>query len=166
MKDCELTFLVHAECLTDEAIDRLGADLDVVCGETAYGDGFVTLTWSADSALEAVRSASRALEADYGVRIIELGRDLVNQAEIAVRTGTTRQAVHHWIRGVRRKGGFPRPFDPTNGLWLWGEVHDWALQNGLALDDADMAYPTRAEHDAAAVELRSGAERPEAAGAA
>lgn len=141
----ELKFIVDALTLTDETVDALGATEDVLCGGTGYGDGFVTITAAAESAREAVQVALAKLRL-VGLRVFSLQRDLVSISAIAERTGATRQGVHHWVRGNRRSA-FPAPFDPVNGLWLWGEVQRWALAEGIAVDDADVRYPSRGDHD-------------------
>lgn len=156
MGSYELKFVVESDCLTDQVIDNLGESQDVVCGQTGYGDGFVIITAEAESARAAIRSACTLLQVDFGIRIIELQRDLVGMAEIAARTKQTRQSVHHWISGKRRGGEFPRPFDPTNSLWLWSEVRDWAVGQGIETDDPGMSYPSRSDHDWASVAISSG----------
>ena len=156
MKSFELTFLVDPETLTDDVIDALYDQYDCLAGGRPHSStAFVTLTITGVDAMQAVRSGWGALCAQ-GLRVLDVDRDLVDVAEIAARTGTSRQAVHHWIKGTRRDG-FPQPFtDAGRGLWLWAEVHSWAQRNSIAVEDPDMAYPSRDDHDEASLLVRNG----------
>lgn len=151
MPEFELKFIVEASTLTDAVVDVLGESEDVLCGGTGFGDSFVTITIAAPTARHAIADAHRRLRAQ-GLEVVCLQRDLVSGSEIAARTGQSRQGVHLWTTGKRRTG-FPSPFDPVNALWLWGEVHSWALRNGVTVEDPDMTYPTREEHDWAGLAL-------------
>ena len=57
---------------------------------------------------------------------------LVSAAEIAERTGLSRQAVTNYVKGQRGKG-FPVPvarFDTASPLWRWLEVARWLQSAG------------------------------------
>lgn len=151
----ELKFIVDTATLTDAVVDGLGETEDVLCGGTGYGDSFVIITEEGESAHDAIRRACVKLQVN-GLIVRDLQRDLVTASQIAQRTGLTRQAVHHWMRGTRRGGAFPSPFDPTNGLWLWGEVQRWAMDTGMPVDDAGVRYPSRADHDRAGMSIDCG----------
>lgn len=155
MPSYELKFIVDSDTLTDEVVDQLGENEDTLCGGTGYGDSFVIITTSGGSARDAIRDARTRLQG-LGLTVRDLQRDLVTASQIAERTGQTRQAVHHWIRGTRRGADFPRPFDPTNGLWFWGEVQQWAIEKGVPVDDGDVAYPSRIDHDRASLAIAGG----------
>lgn len=155
MPSYELKYIVDTETLTDVVVDELGETEDVLCGGTGYGDSFVIITEVGQSALDAIRRACVKLQV-AGLVIRDLQRDLVTASQIAQRTSQTRQAVHHWIRGARRGGDFPAPFDPTNGLWLWGEVQRWAIDKHIPVDDSGLSYPSRADHDRASLSIACG----------
>lgn len=160
MSDYELTFLVDPATLSDDVIDQLYDQYDCLAGGRPHGGAaFVTLTVPAPDAMSAVRSGWGVLHG-LGLCVLDLDRDLVDVAEIARRTNTTRQTVHNWIKGARR-GNFPRRFtDAGNGLWLWGEVHAWALDQGVAVEDPAMSYPGRDDHDEASTLVRNGWDSP------
>lgn len=92
------------------------------------------------AAVEAIRALSRA-----GIGFTRLVPDLVDRAEIAERTGKTRQAVGNWVRGERRTGvPFPAPY--ANDMWLWGDLTPW-LSATSQYDDL-VSYPSIEEHTA------------------
>lgn len=154
MFDYEITFLVDPETLTDAAIDALYDAHDCLAGGRPHGGSFVTLTVDARNAEAAINSGWMTLR-QHGLRVLDVDRDLVDVAEIATRTNSTRQAVHNWINGARRDG-FPPVFtDAGKGLWLWGEVQAWALEQGIHVEDADMRYPSRDDHDRGSLLVRN-----------
>lgn len=154
MNDYELTYLVDPETLTDTAIDTLYDAHDCLAGGRHHGGAFVTLTVEARNAEAAINSGWMTLQ-QHGLRVLDVDRDLVDVTEIATRTNSTRQAVHNWINGARRDG-FPPVFtDAGKGLWLWGEVQAWALEQGIHVEDADMRYPSRDDHDRGSLLVRN-----------
>lgn len=65
------------------------------------------------------------------VRVV--GEELVSQADIAARTGKSRQAVNHWIRRDAATSGFPAPAygaETRSPLWRWADVATWWAENG------------------------------------
>jgi hypothetical protein len=79
---------------------------------------------------KAVLSAIRAIESICGrVRVkVETEDDWLTAAEIAERTGRSRQNISQLIRGERGPGGFPVPAvrrDARNPLWSWEDVWAW-----------------------------------------
>ncbi len=98
------------------------------------------------SAMEALRNLLRRIgEAAPALRLLRLDPDLVGGADIAERTGHTRQNVQQWINGERNGD---RPFPPPEGsagrslVWRWGEVNAWLRPLGL---DDQTVRPTREE---------------------
>jgi hypothetical protein len=97
---------------------------------------------------KAVLSAIRGIESAGGrVRVVsvETEDDWLTAAEIAERTGRSRQNVSQLVRGDRGPGDFPSPAarrDARNPLWSWEEVRTWFAR--YAPGDA----PTRPEHPA------------------
>ncbi len=79
---------------------------------------------------DAVFSAIEAIEqAGLGARAVHLEPDdLVTMAEIADRTGRTRESVRLLIAGERGPGRFPSPathFKSRQRMWRWQEVATW-----------------------------------------
>ena len=73
---------------------------------------------------------AEAIEAAIpGARVVHLEPDdLVTMAEIAHRTGRTRESVRLLVKGERGPGGFPPPathFKTRNTMWEWQEVAAW-----------------------------------------
>lgn len=53
--------------------------------------------------------------------------DLVSAADIAERTGRSRQSISALIKGTRGPGGWPRPVagNVRSPLWRWSDVASW-----------------------------------------
>ena len=77
----------------------------------------------------AMLSAVADVESVPGVRVARVAdAGLVSMAEIAARTGRTREGVRLLVNGSRGPGGFPPPVtDPRSRyrLWRWFEVERW-----------------------------------------
>lgn len=159
MTDYEITYLVDPETLTEDVVDDLYDTYDCLAGGRPHGRAFVTLTVAASNAEAAIKDGLGTLQ-QHGLRVVDVDRDLVDVAEIARRTNTSRQTVHNWINGARREG-FPPVFtDAGKGLWLWGEVQQWAIDQAVHIEDPDMRYPSRSDHDQASFHVRHGWGRP------
>lgn len=93
-------------------------------------DGVVRVSFSrrASSFAEAVHRALRDLRGcGLAAARIET-EELVSAAEIAERTGRSRESVRLLVAGRRGPGGFPRPVHTAGGrfrLWRWPEVERW-----------------------------------------
>lgn len=124
--DFELTI---QGALTDARLDAL---VDAGCDDATFatkGDlTFADFTREAPTMLDAIISAIRAIETVDGLEVLHVDPDeLVWAAEIAQRTGRTRQSVDQLIKGQRGPGGFPSPATHAtrNPLWRWSEVETW-----------------------------------------
>ncbi|NBM14775.1 AlpA family transcriptional regulator [Streptomyces sp. GC420] len=98
------------------------------------------------NAVEAAhRLVARLRRALPGLRIVRLDPELVGVADIAERTGRSRQNVLQWADGARHAD---RPFPEPEGavgrslVWRWAEVNQW-LQ-GIGAGDGSAA-PLREE---------------------
>ncbi|MFI6465545.1 helix-turn-helix transcriptional regulator [Streptomyces sp. NPDC050528] len=145
--DYDFTFVVSGVDVDDQAaVDVLRDRCDALLAR-AGGVDLLSITSSADTAVEAALiAASAARAAVPQLRVCRLDRDLVGVHEIADRTGRSRQNVSQWIAGERKTqaGAFPAA-EGTVGrsqAWLWSEVNSWLALHGL---DDGAAYPTRAE---------------------
>ena len=118
--------------LTNEFEDAV---FETYQGDAGLGvaDGIAVLDFlerDANSAQEAILSAVEAIEkAGIGARVIRVEPDdLVTAAEIADRTGRTRESIRLLAAGKRGPGGFPSPVRGTSTkarLWRWIDVLAW-----------------------------------------
>lgn len=132
MRTYEFTLLVEgADLQTDEVQDALfeaGCD-DSTIGVNA-GVQHLHFDREASSLAEAIVSAITAVEqAVVGARVVRVAPDeYVSMAEIAARTGRTRESVRLLATGDRGPGDFPPPAaraDQRVKLWRWAEVATW-----------------------------------------
>ncbi len=83
----------------------------------------------APTLLAAITSAVTQAESVADIHVIRVeGEELVSQADIAERTGRSRQAVNHWIKRDADTSGFPGPAYGTSTrspLWRWADVQAW-----------------------------------------
>lgn len=115
---------------SDEVIDAL---FDAGCDDALVGraDGIQYLDFDreADSLEDAVLSAVAGIEQVDGVEVVRIAdAGLVSMADIAARTGRTRESIRLLISGERGQGGFPAPVtDPRSRYRLWriSEVEQW-----------------------------------------
>lgn len=116
---------------TDEALNALAeAGCDDATVGSSGGVQHLDFDREASSYLAAVLSAVDDVEtAVPGVRVVRvLPDEYVTLAEIAQRTGRTRESVRLLSIGERGPGGFPPPAArgaERNKLWRWAEVASW-----------------------------------------
>ena len=128
----EFTLILEgADVLDEEAADAL---FEAKCGDATFGEvdacQYADFTRRARSLAEAVGSAKRAIESAVpGVRVIRVEpEDLVTAADIAERTGRSRESVRLLIAGQRGPGGFPAPVSHLKSrgrIWKWADVVRW-----------------------------------------
>lgn len=134
----------------DEATSDLlfEAGLDDAAVTAFDGHPALDVDRDAPTLLEAIASATTQAETVAGIRVLRVeGEELVSQADIAERTGRSRQAVNHWIKRDANSSGFPQPAHGASSrspLWRWTDVQDWlggvaAPMNG----DESLPLPTR-----------------------
>lgn len=131
MSSYQFTLIVEGPDLqSDAAMDVLfenGCD-DALVGRTD-GIQYLDFDREAPSPETAILSAIADLERLPGVEVIRLaGGGLVSMADIAARTGRTRESVRLLVTNERGPGGFPAPVtDPRTRyrLWRWSEVRRW-----------------------------------------
>ncbi len=119
---------------SDELIDAL---LEAGCDDALVGraDGvqFIDFDRDADTLEEAVLSAVADLESIDGIEVIRIAdAGLLSMADIAARTGRTRESVRLLVTGERGPGGFPPPVtDPRSRYRLWrsDDVNEWFRSN-------------------------------------
>jgi predicted DNA-binding transcriptional regulator AlpA len=122
-----LDVLFEAGC-DDAVVGRLGAIQ------------YLDFDREAETFADAVLTAAEAVEAAVPeARVVHLAPDeLVTMAEIAARTGRTRESVRMLISGDRGAGDFPTPathFKRRQRMWRWQEVAAWFAQRS---DDIEL----------------------------
>ncbi|TQN33209.1 hypothetical protein FHX37_3213 [Haloactinospora alba] len=146
MFEYEFTFVLDGITLDDEdTVRALTDELDPVLF-SVHGTVHMTVAGEGpDATAAALATAERARRLAPGLRLLRLDRDIVGVADIAERTGRSRQNVNQWVNGTRHgETPFPAP-EGTAGrhpVWLWSEVNDWLRRYGI--DDGENR-PTRAE---------------------
>ena len=125
------TLIVDGPDIQDETlIDALfeaGCD-DGLVGR-AEGIQYIEFDREATDLDAAVLSAVADVEQVAGVRVARIAdAGLVSMADIAARTGRTREGIRLLVAGARGPGGFPPPVtDPRSRyrLWRWSDVEPW-----------------------------------------
>ncbi|MBI4729866.1 MAG: hypothetical protein HY775_10275 [Acidobacteria bacterium] len=137
--------LVVDDKVDTEGANRLfeaGADDGVPeSGPRGHSIGFDR---EAPSFREAVLSAIKNVEeAGFEVRRVEPD-DLVSAADIAERTGRSRQSISALTNGTRGPGNWPRPVagNVRSPLWRWSDVAAWfeAFDASQAVDRKAAAF--------------------------
>ncbi len=133
---------------SDAVIDALyGAGCDDALIGRADGIQYVEFDREAVGVLEAVLSAVADIERVDGVKVVRIAdAGLVSMADIASRTGRTREGVRLLVTGARGPGGFPPPVtDPRSRyrLWRWSDVERWLAasfgEETVAMEDHALA---------------------------
>ena len=113
--------------LSDEDADRLfeAFDEEVAVEEGPRGH-FVGFQREAPSFLDAALDAIEEVIA-LGLEPLAVEDELVSMADIAERTGRSRQSVSMLVSGKRGPGGFPRPVagNVRSPLWHWADIASW-----------------------------------------
>ena len=114
------------ESVVDSLFEAGCDDALVGCTDSVQ---FIDFDREAASLDDAVLSAVADVERVPGVQVVRMaGAGLVSIADIAARTGRTREGARLLVAGTRGPGGFPPPVtDPRARyrLWRWGDVERW-----------------------------------------
>ncbi|MCC7476767.1 MAG: helix-turn-helix transcriptional regulator [Pirellulales bacterium] len=129
--------LTGVDSVTDEAVNKLyenGCDDATI--SVRSGRVYTTFARRASSIKDAILSAIKDVrEAGIGADVLRVDEcNLVTQAEIARRTGRSRQQINQFIAGTRGPGGFPGPachICDDHPLWYWCEVSYWLWENDM-----------------------------------
>ncbi|MCL1898738.1 MAG: hypothetical protein FWG16_07970 [Micrococcales bacterium] len=83
----------------------------------------------------------------YGITVIRLDLDLVNQSSIAARCEVSRAAVSQWVSDARLHNPFPKPHTVVNGpIWAWSDINEWLRRTGKqCFDDSCSPNPVQVE---------------------
>jgi len=141
----QFTLIVDGPDLQHEA--HVNALFEAGCDDATVGRmgaiQYLDFDRETESFADAVLGATEEIEnAGLGARVVHLEPDdLVTMAEIAERTGRTRESVRLLISGQRGPGRFPTPathFKNRRRMWKWQEVAAWfseALGEPQAIGD-------------------------------
>lgn len=143
----EIAFVT--ESLVDAADERIDRVAEFIPNLVVSSDGELTLMTTlvrGSDAIEAGVTGARAIESS-GIRVIRTYQDLVTRQDVADRLSVTRQAVGNWVRGERHDDApFPAPVSlVAGGVWLWGDVAEWARERGFQMDQ--IQYPSLTDHN-------------------
>jgi predicted DNA-binding transcriptional regulator AlpA len=117
---------LHDE-IDDQDADRLYEMFDE---EISIEDGpkghFVGFDREAESFLDAVLDAVAEV-IELGFEPLAIEDELVSMADVAERTGRSRQSVSMLVSGQRGSGNFPRPVagNVRSPLWHWADIAAW-----------------------------------------
>jgi hypothetical protein len=142
----QFTLIVEGPDLQDE--DRVEALYVAGCDDATIGrvgtTQYLDFDREAETLADAVFEATKTIEtAVPGARVVHVEPDdLVTMAEIAERTGRTRESVRLLINGERGPGRFPAAvthFKARNRMWQWQDVAEWFVDElGEPSPDADV----------------------------
>ena len=133
MTTYQFTLIVEGSDLqADHLIDALyEADCDDALVGRVDGIQYLDFDREASSTEDAILSAVADVERLDGVQVARIAdAGLISMAEIATRTGRTRESVRLLVAGERGPGEFPSPVtDPRSRyrLWRWSEVERWFI---------------------------------------
>lgn len=138
--ECEHDFVLvlgGVTNLTMEIADALFvAGCDDATPSLRSGRLYLTFSRVAPTLKEAILSAIRDVgKAGIGASVLRVDDcQLATQAEIARKTGRSRQMIHQYMRGIRGPGNFPPPachITDSAPLWYWCEVAAWLWENSM-----------------------------------
>jgi hypothetical protein len=122
----EFRILVHDPITDDDAnrlFETLPDDPAIETGPKAHAIGFDR---EGDNLLDLILDAVAQI-ISAGLEPVAVEDELVTAADIAERTGRTRQSISMLISGDRGPGGFPLPAagHVRSPLWRWADVAGW-----------------------------------------
>ena len=143
MKAYGFTLIVEGTDFLDD--DTVDAVFEAGCDDATVGvsNGIPCADFDreAPSIEEAALSAIADIESVDGIEVVRIAdAGLLSIAEIAARTGRTRESVRLLVEGKRGPGGFPPPVtDPTrrHRLYYWPEVARWFESTGVGRAASD-----------------------------
>ncbi|MDE0700697.1 MAG: hypothetical protein F4Y27_08245 [Acidimicrobiaceae bacterium] len=129
----EFEFMLVVEGADPQSDEVANALYEAGCSDALIhscdGIDYLDFAREAESLEEAVLSAVADIESVDGLKVVRLAdAGLVSMANIAERTGRTREIVRLLVAGERGPGGFPPPVtDPRARYRLWRaiEVEQW-----------------------------------------
>ena len=144
------TLVLHADNMDPAVLEDTIYDAGCDDALLLHRDGVPYLDFDreAESLMEAILEAiAEVHRAGPGIEVLRVEPDdLVTAADIANRTGRTKESIRLLVGGQRGPGGFPAPvrgIDQRTRLWRWAEVVPWLVRHGAlanpseALDEAN-----------------------------
>ena len=143
METYSFTLIVEGTDFMDD--DIVDAAYEAGCDDALLGvsNGVPCADFSreAPSLEDAALSAIADIESVDGIEVIRIAdAGLLSIAEIAARTGRTRESVRLLVEGKRGPGGFPPPVTHPgrrHRLWYWPEVARWFETTGVGRASGD-----------------------------
>jgi len=132
MKTHRFTLVVEGPDLQDDRV--VDALFEAGCDDATVGRlgavQYLDFDREAETLADAVFGATEAVEAAVpATQVVHLEPDeLVTMAEIAQRTGRSRESIRLLANGERGPGGFPPPathFKSRSRMWEWHAVATW-----------------------------------------
>lgn len=133
--------LTGIDSVSDAEVNALyGAGCDDATVSVRSGRVYITFSRTASSLKDAIMSAiADVTSANIGAEVLRIDScNLVTQAEIARRSGRSRQVINQYILGTRGPGSFPPPacnICDDAPLWYWCEVSYWLWENNMVKED-------------------------------
>lgn len=133
--------LTGIDAVSDVEVDALFvAGCDDATVSVRSGRVYMTFSRTSPSLKDAILSAiADVSSASIGAEVLRIDScNLVTQAEIARRSGRSRQVINQYILGTRGPGGFPPPacnICDEAPLWYWCEVSYWLWENNMVKED-------------------------------
>lgn len=140
------TFMVTIDGLDVEDDEAAEALIHAGCDDASIGSiddtCFMDFDREAPCLTAAIASAIRQIESVPGLRVDALVNDsaLVSMADIARRTGRSREGIRLLVNGERGTGGFPAPVTDPNGhnrMWESDAVARWMADYAGTFMDTD-----------------------------
>jgi hypothetical protein len=135
----EWTFRLDLVGLDTDDDARLDALYEAGCDDATFatdaGGVYAVFHRPASTPEQAVLSAIRSVEGVGGsIHVVRVAveDDWLTAAEIAERTGRSRQNIGQLVRGERGPGGFPAPVarrGARSPLFSWAEVQGWLTRH-------------------------------------
>jgi transcriptional regulator with XRE-family HTH domain len=144
MKSYEFTLVLHGAAeptrALEDALFQSGCD-DATLSRR-HGVLQLEFARDAESLKDAILSAiADVRRAEAGVVVAQVDEShLVTQAEIARRSGRSRQSINQLVSGERGPGGFPPPvchLAEDMPLWDWSDVSGWMSPLGMVGPDCE-----------------------------
>lgn len=127
----EFRVAVADDPTTPEVADLLFETLGDVGPESDGTTHVIAFDVEADDPYSAIIDAIADMIA-AGVEPLAVADELVSAADIARRTGRSRQSISLLIAGERGPGDFPTSIagNARSPLWSWGDVEAWMARDG------------------------------------
>lgn len=161
----EFQFVVEGVSIDDDdAVAALAENFDALVS-WHRGTHLLSVAGEGRNAVDAAQKLVSELATAFpALRLLHLDPDLVGVADIAERTGRSRQNVQQWVDGNRHAGTpFPRPEGAVGRslVWRWSDVNAWLESRNLSDGEARASRDEAALIDVILLQWRQTLERGE-----